>query len=979
MSNIDLSLETDSDTDSILNSESEIESESEGDNIIEIIFDEDEKINEERYENIYMKENKNKYLIKKEIFEKDLLNKFKKEKDELDNNYQIMKESEIDNYINNLYKYLISYEKKNNYENFELDKNFENNILKIIEKNECLMYYYLKKYVLNDEVNENMKKIKNNNVCGILFRNDYFIEEYDVIDLVIFDRFEYIEPYYQNIMKNNFYMQFYHKFKYYFPLMDICLLETDDIINILKIQNINNETILHLFAKESITSKIVIILQKIFKKYNEIPVDLNLKDKDGNTFLMLIAKNSKTHSKRRKCLDVLNYLVLKNYQIKLDIENNNGETLLKIALKKKLYHLLSYLVTLKIDLNMSIFKNESHLKNLISYEEVRYNKNYIIIFTKLLENQTNEILKIPDVYDFYRELSLMGNKSSRYLLNNYPELLNNDMYYSLIKLFKYGDYSMFLKCIKKYPEYLNYIDENNKTLLINLLKLNKSYDDRGTQLNENGEKEISISYVSKMEQVINELLDYENINLSHIDNDGNNAYMYICRNNYLNIFLKINSKKGYDKNLKNKDGYHALYLNSLIISNHYVNPENLLISQFLIESYNYDLNIINEEGNNVIMNYIKNGNFNNINLIYKLFCSAILNNNYDIINHKNKQNENLLLLICKYLNNFEYLDKIMYNYYEKDNIKVESKEEKIEYILNYLKKVLILINSEKTKMNDNIIKNILLNILIIESDDLMVYKNDERNMLYYSKDLILTKLIYSLKGENQKKMLDLFLNELTKRNQYDIYLENILSKIHENYVIQKKIQKSKLKKVKKKNNNIDKIDYFIPFYYYDPTINFTEISLIYRLFLSNELYYFEKIFKKIKKIYEMNNIELINRIEYIELLRYILKRNEYLEIYFKYLNYDEINYYLKIIQKNKIYHNNEESITNNLYILERMKEKLYEKLLIETKKINISNDLILSMSEYIIDNSFYSNSKIEKNIKIMKKKIVPHEFEEDNE
>jgi hypothetical protein len=172
-------------------------------------------------------------------------------------------------------------------------------------------------------------------------------------------------------------------------------------------------------------------------------------------------------------------------------------------------------------------------------------------------------LKAPEVFEFYKELSLIGTRHSRYLLKTYPELNNNNIIYTLKKLYKYGDYSMFLKYIKEYPEYLDYIDEENMTLMIYILKLNKSYDDRGNNLNENGITDINF-FGLKTEEVIIELLKYDNINLSHVDNDGNNAFMYICKNNYMCAFIEIIKKTDYDKYLINKDGYHALYLNSLV-------------------------------------------------------------------------------------------------------------------------------------------------------------------------------------------------------------------------------------------------------------------------------------------------------------------------------------------------------------------------------------------------------------------------------
>ncbi len=952
----------DSESESDINSENEII-----ENLDNTIKKED---NENNYESYYMKKEKPEYLKLKESYEIQILTKFKKEKDELDKNYLNIN---LDNYVNNLYEYLINYSDTNSNEDFVLDEEFKNYFLKIIEKDKCLMYYFLINYVFNNEINEKMKELKFNNLCGIIFKNENFSETYNLTKLIIFEKLKYIEPLYKNLMGNNFYMQYYDNNFYDFQLIDFELIESNILLEVLDIQNNNNETIFHLLAKLSKSSKIYSILNRIYKKYKEIPIDLNIVDKNGNTFLMILAQNSELNSKRRKCLDLLRYLVSKKYQIKLNQINNNGETLFKIALEKRLYHLLTYLATIKIDLNMKIFNGNNHLKNIISYKVIKRDENYIHLFKNLLENQTTEILKTPDVFEFYRELSLIGTKHSRYLITNYPELNNNNIYYTIKKLFKYGDYGMFLKYIKKYPEYLDYVDDENMTLLIYVLKLNKEYDDRGNHLNVD-DINYQHSLGIKTEEVIIELIKNENINLSHVDNDGNNAFMYICKNNYMCAFLEIIKKTGYDKYLINKDGYHALYLNSLVQNPDFLYFQNNPISQLLLfEENNYDLNIVNEEGNNLLINFIKNGH-NNLSIINTIILNDFKNNNMNLINHKNKLNENILILFTRYLYNFVYIDELMIDYTDINFLKNELENENNLDKLDRKKKYLEICNkyiednnieNSDKKIKDNVKLNILLNILITETNDLTIFKNNN-NQTFDLRDTILTNLIYTLKDDNLKKVLKKFMNKLKEKDLYDDYIEKILFSIHESFKYHQKIQR---RKVLKKNKE-KVIDYYLPEHYYDPSINFTDLSILYKLLIKNEINNFEIIFEKLREMYKKKNINLINQIDLIELFRYILQKNEYLDIYFKYLNYEEINFYMNIIQINKQYQYKYKDITNNIYIYEKMKIKLYEHLLVKTKNINLPKDLIQSMTEYIIDDSFYTKSSpIVKNIKITKTKI----------
>lgn len=894
----------------------------------EILKSENENEEFNNFENIKLDKEFNKFNEYTNLMDKKLL-EYEDEKNEINKNYEKMN---LNDFVNDFYEYIIHYSGKNeNYEN----NLFNDNFVKYIKKDDSLMYYFLKNKVLTEEVNERMKILKGNNLSNLLFKNEDFVYEYNLINIFLYEKNEFIEPLYQNIMKNNFYMNLSKLYRYYFTLNNLKYLNKKTLKELLEQKNKNNETILHLYANNNNYSRIREAISMI-KKY-KILVDLNIQDNNGDTFLMIMAKKATKNTHRTDCLDILRYIDIINYDINLSIINKNNETLLKIAFKKRLYHLLSYLSMLKKDLNLSVFKDDDKLDNLLSFKFLKRNINYILIFKRLLENQPNDILKIPEIFEYYREMSFIDTKNAISLMDNNPIFIKFNIYDSMKKLFKYGHYEVFLKYVKEYPEYLSYIDENNETLLIYILKLNKPYDDRSNNFNN-----INDIIKLKLEEIINEILDIPNINISHIDNLGNNAFMYICKNNYINIFLKIYKRNDYDKNLINKDGYHALYLNSLNKSEHFLFQEYNPISDILLKTKNYDLNMTDAEGNNIIMNYLKNLNVHHSKLIYECIKLSVENNDYDIINHKNMLNENILYLFLKCLFKFEYIDELMYDYELGLN---HINENKINNIKDYLYNCNLYIknNDIKNKPKDiikNVYANIVFNILITESNDILLFNLE--------KDTLFKRLIKNLSKDNIEKVLLKYTNKLKDRNLYN-----------ENIKLNTKKSFDKISKMNIKRNRM--------FYHLNENVN--ENSIIFILLTKNEKILFEDIFIELNQLYKDNNIINENKLEFIFLIDFIVRNNSnivrYFDIFIKYLNYDElINIFRCIIEKRA----NGNYLTENEYIINCMIEKYYEKLNLKLENLCFPNELINNMTNYTIDSSFYRNNKIKKNIQIIKKK-----------
>ncbi len=822
-------------------------------------------------------------MKKKELMEKnEIENVYQKEKDILDNYFLNLNLNER---INIIYEYfIISFD-----EDFEY---FNTNIRTVIDKSLIILNYFVRTYVLMKEVNDKMKELKKSTIFMLALKSENYHAKNEIYFILQYEMYELLDPLYQNMVGNNIYMM----------TTDINLnfLSNEYLLKILNQYNNKNENILFYYLNNKIhLYDFFKLLNRVFKQNQDnitenFPLNLNKVNNDGDSLIMLLAKKSTKFSHRRDCIQMLEIIKKYNYPIKLNQINIFGETLLSIALKKEMYHLLSHITNMKnINLNMNDLKNENSITSIFKGRKIYV--NYIRIFDNILKNSEEDVLINEDNIDFYCKISTKGHLSSRsifYLLKK--EIIQKNLFNILKNLFKNHDFELFLHLVEKNQKILEYVDDNEETLLSSIIKIpgkNNIYYRRYDINN------VVLNVLKTQCQVYLKLTEYENINFNHIDKDGNNIFMNVCKNNKNVLFEYLLIRNDINFYLKNKKNQDALYLNSLNLCSSN-SPHEDIIFNYLINDNRYNLNYVDENNNTILMNVIHIPN-----LVY--LC---LKNRFNLINHINNFGYNALLL-CKnfYVNN--NFENYIYDYSKNEGDIIENR---IKYINDILNKY-----NNKTIVNNKInYENISVNILLNETKKLnIIVKNQDQNKTILENILSYSRAI-TFNEESSKYLLKLFFEKIDEQNMFNEYMENLIE-----YELKNKSNMYILKRI------IDRFDSDI----------FERVFIIYN-----------KIFKRV--------IKKKNLWDYQDMLSLIYEyvwKIEFMTIIFKYFNYDQMNYIFKSFGKIKNKKTSMKIKDKDNFIKSNMKKLLYEKNIRLYESFNLPADLINQLNDYILENSYY--------------------------
>ena len=704
-----------------------------------------------------------------------------------------------------------------------------------------------------------------------------------------------------------------------------------------------------------------------FNKNNLIEVNNNNKEKieklnQKNIELENLIKKINKENENKN--EEINNLIKENKNFENQIKNNTN-LIKKLEEEKQSFLNEKNDQIIKInELNNNLFNKEKESKETAKIIEIKNNEinkmktqlnendKIILEFQNKERKKENETKKIgiqtenmldskikEDLYDLnINSKDIVTNNYEeiiKNLINNYKKKLENEILNYKNQIKKLNEQIEKLKknideSEKNYQREINDLKKTNKNLNdeIENLKNSEEVNEKIFLLNENVNLKKYIEEKKNEYEITQELKrKYEN---SKIDMNTEKKIIELKYkhqdNNYKNLKNDYSKcEKGFNRTINFFENYNQK-LNELKnkISQLFINFECDLLNIKNLQTYEYNINKVNEQFN-LIIDLIKN--INNIDSFEENKISEIKNNNNELKNHKNYDLKNLendfnqMLKENKNLSIY-FLDSIIKSskmYFEifklnsKFKIKTDISEDEGIKILqknfdenneNYLKFNLLLFLKNKIKKNsdfclcnnDDLINKINLisnnfsnnNFIEILKDCNNIFQEFFNRLIEFEKNKI-------LENENLNEKIFYFIKqiEILKKKQKHFLKKNLEKTDFEN------IYKSELNEIiENDKNEIDRLD----------ELNKTYIEKIKELSANNEIFKTQILLLKEKigmeNEEEINEINLEEKIkDYQQKMKEINKKMENLKN-FKYIRNLEketeykTNYMINRIKKN---------------------------------------------------------------------------------
>ena len=421
--------------------------------------------------------------------------------------------------------------------------------------------------------------------------------------------------------------------------------------------------------------------EKIYILYNYIlyflenyNIDLNIKNEDGFGLIHIVLYSD--------FYDHIKYKIIESfikYRINLNSKDSDGNSILYTIIKLNDIYLMKLLIKSGVDINsynnsMITPLNYSIIINNISMVKILLENNVIInkndFFTCILNNR-DMILNM--LFDYFKKRNGISENKKMLLYHMYVAIGKNNIKQQIIDILKNNNIVINDCDIDEYSVLQYAVIYNNIDIIRFLIKKSPDY--------------LELRNFNKSVGTINNKLD-----IDHKNKLGNTA-LHIAGTNLNYDAIKLLLDANADINAKNNDGntiLHELLKNEIVnynientavkieikdkdINDSEIENKKLDIIKLLLDNNKLDINTCNNDGNSIIHYAFINKKY----LYISLILESAKNINFNIVNN---DGYSLLHMSIKY-NSF-YLFKILLKY----NIDIGLKTTRNKTLFHYIAK-----------------------------------------------------------------------------------------------------------------------------------------------------------------------------------------------------------------------------------------------------------------------------------------------------